>query len=55
VTDQNVTLQKKREYWRMMKRQQRARKARQGGGGLRQGDYSRRLALKAAQVGGYNL
>ncbi|XP_041724039.1 uncharacterized protein LOC121554503 [Coregonus clupeaformis] len=50
VTDQNVTLQKKREYWRMMKRQQRARKARQGGGGLRQGDYSRRLALKAAQA-----
>ncbi|KAK6292181.1 hypothetical protein J4Q44_G00379660 [Coregonus suidteri] len=42
--------QKKREYWRMMKRQQRARKARQGGGGLRQGDYSRRLALKAAQA-----
>ncbi|CDQ77387.1 unnamed protein product [Oncorhynchus mykiss] len=50
VTGQNVTLEKKREYWRMMKRQQRARTVRQGGGGLRRGDYSRRLALKAAQV-----
>ncbi|KAL0970423.1 hypothetical protein UPYG_G00241750 [Umbra pygmaea] len=46
-SDQNVT--QKREYWRIMKRQQRARKARQGGGSLRQGDYSRRLTLKAAQ------
>ncbi|XP_029523131.2 uncharacterized protein si:dkey-28a3.2 [Oncorhynchus nerka] len=50
VTGQNVTLEKKREYWRMMKRQQRARTVRQGGGGLRRGDYGRRLALKAAQV-----
>ncbi|KAK6323097.1 hypothetical protein J4Q44_G00054360 [Coregonus suidteri] len=50
VTGQNVTLEKKREYWRMMKRQQRARTARQGGGGLRRGDYGRRLALKAAKV-----
>ncbi|XP_055794875.1 uncharacterized protein si:dkey-28a3.2 [Salvelinus fontinalis] len=50
VTGQNVTLEKKREYWRMIKRQQRARTARQGGGGLRRGDYGRRLALKAAQV-----
>ncbi|XP_014062087.2 uncharacterized protein si:dkey-28a3.2 [Salmo salar] len=50
VTGQNVTLEKKREYWRMMKRQQRARTSRQGGGGLRRGDYGRRLALKAAQV-----
>ncbi|XP_012995830.2 uncharacterized protein si:dkey-28a3.2 [Esox lucius] len=49
AADHSVTLQK-REYWRIMKRQQRARKARQGGGGLRQGDYSRRLALKAAQA-----
>ncbi|KAJ8008110.1 hypothetical protein DPEC_G00101360 [Dallia pectoralis] len=49
TADHNVTLQK-REYWRIMKRQQRARKARQGGGALRQGDYSRRLALKAAQA-----
>lgn len=45
-----MTLQKKREYWRMMKRQQRARsKARQRDVG-KPGDYSRRLALKAAQV-----
>ncbi|XP_046904941.1 uncharacterized protein si:dkey-28a3.2 [Hypomesus transpacificus] len=50
VPEQSSSLQKKREYWRLMKRQQRARSKARQREGFKQGDYSRRLALKAAQT-----